>query len=226
MTFYGTASQPADSRSAQRGSLAVALLAGLGAAVAGAFVWGLVAYLTKHQFSLVAVLIGAAVGYAVSKFRPGDPAAAVASAVLALLGCALGVFLALIFTTLGAGIGLGTILGHLNVLMSAYPRSVGFLGVIFWLVAAYLGFRTALSGVRGRQARRFRGQPGGYPGAAGQPAPPAPGEPGSPRPYFGPPAGGPDGPGQPQPGQSQPDQAGTADGPGFALPKDPLPKDP
>jgi len=221
MTFYGTASQPADSRSAQRGSLALALMAGLGAAVAGAFVWGLVAYLTKHQFSLVAV----------SKFRPGDPAAAAASAVLALLGCALGVFLALIFTTLGAGIGLATILGHLNVLMGAYPRSVGLLGVIFWLVAAYLGFRTALSGARGPQARRSPGRPGGYPGAAGQPAPPAPGQPGFPRPYFGPPADGQNGPGQPQPGQPgpgqsppgqpQPDQAGAADGPGFALPKDP-----
>jgi hypothetical protein len=207
MTFYGTASPSADSRPARRGSMALAVLAGLGAAVAGALAWGLVAYLTKHQFSLVAVVIGVAVGGAVGKFRAGDPVAAAASAVLALLGCALGAFLALVFTTLSAGIGLATILGHLNVLLSAYPHTVGILGVIFWLVAAYLGFRTALSGARGQRPRRPAGAPEDWPAAPGQPT--APGQPASPRPFFGPP-GGDSGPGQP----------GTADGPGFALPKD------
>ena len=76
MTFYGTASPSAGSRPAQRGRLVLAVLAGLAAAVAGAFAWGLVAYLTKHQFSLVAVVIGVAVGGAVGKFRAGDPVAA------------------------------------------------------------------------------------------------------------------------------------------------------
>lgn len=221
MTFYGTASPSAGSRPAQRGRLVLAVLAGLAAAVTGAFAWGLVAYLTKHQFSLVAVVIGVAVGGAVGKFRAGDPVAAAASAVLALLGCALGAFLALVFTTLGAGIGLATILGHLNVLLSAYPHTVGILGVIFWLVAAYLAFRTALSGVRGPQPRRGRadGHPGGpgQPQAPGQPADPeaAAAQAGPPRPFFGPPADGGSGPSQP----------GTADGPGFALQKDPLPRE-
>ncbi len=204
MTFYGTASPAADSRPARRGSMVLAVLAGLGAAVAGALAWGLVAYLTKHQFSLVAVVIGVVVGHAVGKFRAGDPVAAAAGAVLALLGCALGAFLALVFTTLGAGIGLATILGHLNVLLSAYPHTVGILGVVFWLVAAYLGFRTALGGVRGPQARRSRGRLSGDPGGPGQ----APDQPASPQPFFGPPADS--GPGQPR----------TADGPGFALPMD------
>jgi hypothetical protein len=187
--------------------MALAVLAGLGAAVAGALAWGLVAYLTKHQFSLVAVVIGVAVGGAVGKFRAGDPVAAAASAVLALLGCALGAFLALVFTTLSAGIGLATILGHLNVLLSAYPHTVGILGVIFWLVAAYLGFRTALNGARGQRPRRPAGAPTDWPAAPGQPT--APGQPASPQPFFGPPGG-----------DSAPGQPGTADGPGFALPKD------
>jgi len=210
MTFYGTASPPAGSRPDRGRPLALAVLAGLAAAVVGAFAWGLVAYLTKHQFSLVAVVIGVAVGGAVAKFRAGDPVAAAASAVLALLGCALGAFLALVFTTLGAGIGLGTILGHLNVLLSAYPHTVGILGVVFWLVAAYLGFRTALGGVRRPQSR---GAPGHHPGAPGQPpapgqpAGPVPGQAETPRPFFGPPADGGTGP-------------SPADGPGFALPKD------
>ena len=210
MTFYGTASPSADSRPARRASMALAVLAGLGAAVAGALAWGLVAYLTKHQFSLVAVVIGVAVGGAVGKFRAGDPVAAAASAVLALLGCALGAFLALVFTTLSAGIGLATILGHLNVLLSAYPHTVGILGVIFWLVAAYLGFRTALGGRRGPQSRRAPGHHPGAPGqppAPAQPADPQAGQAGSPRPFFGAPADGGTGP-------------SPADGPGFALPKD------
>jgi hypothetical protein len=207
MTFYGTASPSAGSRPVQRGRLALAVLAGLAAAVAGAFAWGLVAYLTKHQFSLVAVVIGVAVGGAVGKFRAGDPVAAAASAVLALLGCALGAFLALVFTTLGAGIGLATILGHLNVLLSAYPHTVGILGVVFWLVAAYLGFRTALGGTRSRRAPGHHPGAPGEPPAPGQPADPQAGQVGSPRPFFGPPADGGTGP-------------SPADGPGFALPKD------
>ena len=210
MTFYGTASPSAGSRPDQRGRLVLAVLAGLAAAVVGAFAWGLVAYLTKHQFSLVAVVIGVAVGGAVAKFRAGDPVAAAASAVLALLGCALGAFLALVFTTLGAGIGLATILGHLNVLVNAYPHTVGLLGVVFWLVAAFLGFRTALGGARRPQSRRAPAHHPGAPGqppVPGQPAEPQAGQAGSPRPFFGPPAGGGTGP-------------STADGPGFALPKD------
>jgi hypothetical protein len=198
MTSYGTAPP-----SAHRDRMAVALLAGLGAAVAGAFVWGLITYVTKHQFSLVAVLIGVAVGYAVGRFRPRDVLAAAASGVLALLGCALGTFLALIFAALGAGIGLGQVLGHLDVIMTVYPGSVGALGVVFWLLAAFLGFRTAMSGPRGRPPRPRRLSPPrpapGYDGSDGQ------------RLSFDPPAPGPRG--SPPPG--------PPDSPGFAQPRDP-----
>ncbi len=98
MTPYGTA-PPAPAR----GSLGLALACGLGAAIGGAVVWGLIAYISRHQFSIVAVLLGLAVGSAVARFRHNDPLAAVASAVLAVLGCALGSFLALVFALAGAG---------------------------------------------------------------------------------------------------------------------------
>ncbi len=165
MTSYGTAPPPPPS--ARGDSTGVALLAGLGTAVAGALAWGLITYLTKHQFSLAAAGVGVAVGYTVGRFRPGDITVAVASGVLALLGCALGTFVALIFGALGAGIGLGGVLGHLNVIVSAYPGSVGALGVVFWLIAAFLGFRTAIRGPRGRLAPRIppgRPAPGPPPG--------------------------------------------------------------
>jgi hypothetical protein len=229
VTFFGDAPRPARSSSATTG---LALLAGLGAAIAGAFVWGLVTYLTKHQFSLIAVLVGIVVGNTVGRFRPGNVAAAAASAVLALLGCALGTFLALVFAALGAGVGLATILSHLNVILHVYPGSVGALGLLFWLIAAFLAFRAALRRPMGRPAggRPRRGGAAGY-GTMG----PASGQPTSGQPTFGQPTFGQPTFGQPTFGQPEPGhyesaehpsaQPGSADGPGFALPQDP-PHDP
>ncbi len=205
MTPYGTA-PPAPAR----GSLGLALVCGLGAAIGGAVVWGLIAYISKHQFSIVAVLVGLAVGSAVARFRNNDPLAAVASAVLAVLGCALGSFLALVFALAGAGVSMGSILGHLNLIIQAYPHSLGGLTIVFWLVAAFIGFRIPFSktGLGGVARRRGR-----FPGSAApaQPwSPSQPGQPpyGQPQPSFGqpgqpfgqPPAG------QPPAGQAQPGQ--------------------
>jgi MFS family permease len=157
MTPYGTA-PPAPAR----GSLGVALACGLGAAIGGAVVWGLIAYISKHQFSIVAVLMGLAVGSAVARFRNNDPLAAVASAVLAVLSCALGSFLALVFALAGAGVSVGPILGNLHLIIQAYPHALGGLALLFWAVAAFVGFRIPL-----RKARRV-------PPRRGAPPPPAP----------------------------------------------------
>ena len=192
MTSYGTAPPPP-----ARGSVGLAVVCGLGAAIAGAVVWGLIAYVTKHQFSIVAVLIGLAVGSAVARFRPSDPIAAVASAVLAVFGCALGSFLALVFALAGAGVDVGSILGHLNVIFQAYPHSVGGLALVFWVIAAYIGFRIAFSRAGlGAMARRRGGR---FP-ASGAPAQPwSPSQPG--QPPFGPPPAGQPRFGQPSAGQ-------------------------
>jgi len=147
---------PAPASAPRRSSLGRALLAGAGAATAGAVAWAVISYLTSHQFSLLAILVGVAVGYAVRRFRPGDAAAAAGAAAEALLGCALGTFLALVLVALGAGAGPGTILRHLNIIVNAYPGSVGALGVVFWLIAAAIGFRLAMSGPPGRAGRQGR----------------------------------------------------------------------
>jgi hypothetical protein len=194
MTSYGTAPPPP-----ARGSLGLALVCGLGAAIGGAVVWGLIAYISKHQFSIVAVLMGLAVGSAVARFRHSDPIAAIASAVLAVFGCALGSFLALVFALAGAGVNVGSILRHLNLIIQAYPHSLGGLTLVFWLIAAYIGFRipfskTGLGGMARRRGGRFP--------ASGAPAQPwSPSQPGQPQ--FGqPPAGQPQF-GQPPAGQPQ-----------------------
>lgn len=145
---------PVPASAPRRGSRGRALLAGAGAATTCAVAWALVVSLTNHQFSLLAILVGVAVGGAVHRFRPGDAAAAAGGAAEALLGCALGTFLGLVFVALGAGAGPGTILRHLNIIVSAYPGSVGGLGVVFWLIAAAIGFRLAMSGPRGRARPR------------------------------------------------------------------------
>jgi hypothetical protein len=173
MTPYGTA-PPAPAR----GSLGVALACGLGAAIAGAIAWGLIAYFSQRQFSVVAVLMGLAVGSAVARFRSRDPLAAIASAVLAVLGCALGSLLALIFALAGAGVSMGSILGHLNLIIQAYPHSLGGLTLLFWLIAAFIGFRipfskTGLGGVARRRGGEFPARGGRFP-AAGAPVEPWP----------------------------------------------------
>jgi hypothetical protein len=160
MTPYGTAPPPPG-----KGSIGMALLSGLGAAIGGAIVWGLIAYFSKHQFSIVAVLMGLAVGSAVARFRAGDPVAAVASAVLAALGCALGTFLALVFALAGAGVSVSSILTHLNIIVQAYPHSLGGLALVFWAIAAFAAFRIPLSRTRRGRAAPRRGDQVPAPGA-------------------------------------------------------------
>jgi hypothetical protein len=199
MTPYGTA-PPAP----PRGSLGLALVCGFGAAIAGAVVWGLIAYISKHQFSIVAVLMGLAVGSAVARFRNSDPLAAIASAVLAIFGCALGSFLALVFALAGAGVSMGSILGHLNLIIQAYPHSLGGLTLVFWLIAAFIGFRipfsrTGLGGVGRRRSGQFP--------VSGAPAQPWPaGQPPFGQPSFSQPPAGQPSLGQPQAGQPPFDQ--------------------
>ena len=204
MTPYGTA-PPAP----PRGSLGLALVCGLGAAIAGAVVWGLIAYISKHQFSIVAVLMGLAVGSAVARFRSSDPLAAIGSAVLAIFGCALGSFLALVFALAGAGVSMGSILGHLNLIIQAYPHSLGGLTLVFWLIAAFIGFRipfsrTGLGGVARRRGGPFPASgPPAQPWLPSQPGQPPFAQPSAGQPQFGqPPAGQPQF-GQPPAGQPQ-----------------------
>jgi hypothetical protein len=164
MTFYastGTSVQTSPVPAA-RGRMGTALFAGLGAAVAGSIIWAIVAYLTKHQYSLVAILVGGMVGFTVGRIRPGNAAAAAAGALMALVGCALGTFLALISVAVGDGAHLGTVLGNLSVITHAYPRSVGGMGVVFWLLAAAIAFANTV----GLHHDRQRPEPPGRPVAA------------------------------------------------------------
>jgi small basic protein len=142
---------PPPAPAGQNKSLAVALSAGAGVAVVGAVVWGLITYLSKHQFSVIAVLLGLAVGTVVARIRPGDMAAAVGSAVISLLGAVLGTVLAGVFILINAGIGLSDLLAHIGTVLSITLKSQDFLGYLFWALAALFGFRIPMQVARGRK---------------------------------------------------------------------------
>jgi hypothetical protein len=125
----------------RRGSAGRAILAGVGVAVAGSAVWGLVAYLVRYQFSLLAVVIGLAVGTVMAWVRPGDRSLAVTGAIVSVAGCALGSLAAEILIALSHSIPVTVLLGDFGRIVRAYPSTVGWLGFLFWVLAACVGFR-------------------------------------------------------------------------------------
>src|SRR5215475_11758398 len=111
MINFGNPSQP------QQGNAGMAVLAGLVVAIASALVWGVISYATKYELSIMALLVGLAVGTVMARIgRVQTPVFGVVSALLAVFGCALGSFVAeiLIFSRAG-GFGLGTIFANLDV---------------------------------------------------------------------------------------------------------------
>jgi hypothetical protein len=131
-----------------RPSTLAALSLAAGTAIAGAAAWGLVALLIHRQLSLLSLLIGIAVGGAVARYRPGHLPTIVAGAVIAVAGCALGTLLAIVFSLLDSRVSAGAIVAHANVVARAYPGAVGWLGLLFWFLAAYPAVRVPLRAPR------------------------------------------------------------------------------
>jgi hypothetical protein len=163
---------------AEQQSTAMALGLAVAVALGGAVVWGLIEYLIHYQLSLLGIAIGAGIGFSVAKHRPGYWPVIIAGAVLAVLSCALGTFLAVVFEFMNLGASLSSILGHLNIVFSAYPHAINGFDVFFWALAAFAAIRIPIqSHVMNRRAAA-----GGFP----PPAAPSPyGTP--PQPYGTPP---------------------------------------
>jgi hypothetical protein len=134
----------------------MAVLAGIGVAIAGSLVWGLIAYLTKHQFSLMALVIGFAVATVVVRVAGGtrSPVLGVICALLAVFGCALGSLVAEILVLLGHGVPASAIMANLNLVLRYYPSAVGGLGFVFWALGALYGYRIAMGAPAWRRAAR------------------------------------------------------------------------
>jgi hypothetical protein len=125
-----------------RGSVGLAVAAGVGAAVAGAVIWGLAAFLTRYQLSLLGLLMGLGVGTVVALVRPGDRSLAVLAAVVSVAGCALGSLVAEVMIAVSDKVPLAVLLSHFGQIAGAYPATVGAFGLLFWALAAWAGYRT------------------------------------------------------------------------------------
>jgi len=201
----------------ERGNVGMAILAGFVVAIACALVWGVISYSTKFQFSIMAILVGLAVGTVMARIgRVKSPAFAIVSATLAVFGCALGSLVAEILVLVRQGAAMSDILAHLGVVFHYYPQAVGGLGFVFWIFAALYGYRIGMgNSFRWGWSRRMRPTSQPY-GTVNQPY----GTP--PQPYGGTPPqayGTPPQPyGTPPPGDGQLGQPGAPGAPGQAEP--------
>jgi hypothetical protein len=124
-------------------------LAGLLAAGVGALLWAITGSITLHSYSLVAIGVGALVGCAAAWAAQGRGLQlGLVAAMLALLGCAAGDFLARVWIeanqlhqTFGFRLGLA-------VHDPAGYVSLSGVTLVFCAIAAYAAFRFASSGVR------------------------------------------------------------------------------
>lgn len=133
---------PAEGRPTRFG---LALLAGGGVMLAGAIAWALYEYTENRLYAPLPLVMGLVVGFAVERARPGDVRGPLSSAVLAVVGCALGPFLLVMLEpVLRAHATLTAVLGHPADLITAYRYAVGggfgIFGFLAWPVAAFLAF--------------------------------------------------------------------------------------
>jgi hypothetical protein len=119
---------------------AVALACGLGTGLGWALAWGVLAYYVHHDLDLLAVVSGPLVGCTVARLRPRDLPTAAGSALVTVVVCALGQFLVGLFGLAGVGVTVSSILGHLGLIISGYPDSIGLRAAGAWASAAALAF--------------------------------------------------------------------------------------
>jgi hypothetical protein len=126
------------------------LLAGLAAALAGALAWALITVVTHYKVGLVAVGLGFLVGGAVRRFGgAGSQPHAVLSAILALLGCALGNLLsacALIAAERNESIlpVVLAVLGSPSFASQVMVATFSPIDLLFYAIAGYEGFKLVM----------------------------------------------------------------------------------
>ncbi|MBC7877753.1 MAG: hypothetical protein H7Y59_11345 [Anaerolineales bacterium] len=131
-------------------NLFMGLVGGGVAMLVGAAIWGAVTYFTEYQIAWMAIGVGFLVGFAVRLLGKGHAAIfGISSAVLSLIGCLLGNFL----------FYMGVIAREQNAsflevlfffivtpgaLIELFTLAFDFMDLLFYGLAAYVGFKTAL----------------------------------------------------------------------------------
>jgi hypothetical protein len=131
-------------------NLLMGLIGGAVAMLVSAIVWGAVTYFTNYQIGYLAVGVGFLVGIAVKYFGRGKTAIfGISSAILALMGTMLGnlMFYSGIIAKQESVPFLTVFFYFLTTpadLIGVFAAAFGFMDIVFYVLAAYVGFTTAL----------------------------------------------------------------------------------
>jgi|SRR5215211_2963570 len=148
--------QPAIEQLDDQPNLLMGLIGGVIAMLVGAIAWGAISYFTEYQIGWMSVGVGFLVGVAIRFFGKGKTIVfGISGAILALIGCLLG---NLIFYS--------GIIAHeegvsfLNVFfllllnpaaaIEVFTLAFDFMDILFYALAAYAGFSTAMDIKRNR----------------------------------------------------------------------------
>ena len=145
----------------ERGRPLLGVLGGVVAAVVGAVVWAVIIAASNYKIGLIAVALGALVGFAVGRLGGRDRWLVVVAVVLALLGTALGDTF-VVSHVLSSATGLSetkavTMLArHLSLLRAELRAELGLLDVLFFALAGMTAARVCVA-EQGRDRGRGSG---------------------------------------------------------------------
>jgi len=132
-------------------NLILGLLGGIAAMLLSAVLWGIITYVTGFQISWMAIGVGFVVGISIHKLGKGKSLIfGISSAVLSLLGCLLGNFLfyngvlAKEWETPFFSVLLAISFDPATI-VDLFTLAFDIRDLLFYGLAAYIGFRTAMS---------------------------------------------------------------------------------
>ena len=148
--------QPAIDQVETESNLFMGLIGGGVAMLVSAIIWGVITYVTEYQIGWMAIGVGFLVGIAVKFFGRGKTAIfGISSAVLALIGCVLGnliFYSGFIAREEGASFFevLFFFLFTPAALIEVFTVAFDFMDILFYGLAAWVGFSTAIGAGRKR----------------------------------------------------------------------------
>lgn len=138
-------------------NLLMGLIGGGIAMLVSAIIWGVITYVTEYQIGWMAIGVGFLVGIAIQFFGRGKtPIYGISGAVLALLGCVLGNLIFYSgFIARQEGAAFFEVFFFFLVTPSAlielFTIAFEFMDILFYGLAAWVGFSTAMGVKRARQ---------------------------------------------------------------------------
>lgn len=149
--------QPAIEQLDDQPNLLLGLLGGGFAMLVGAIVWGAITYFTEYQIGWLAIGVGFLVGIAIKFFGRGKSMLfGISGAILALIGCLLGnlIFYSGIIAREEGASFLNVfffLLVNPAAIIEVFTIAFDFMDLIFYALAAYAGFSTAMDLKRARR---------------------------------------------------------------------------